>query len=1066
MTVHCAEQAILDRSEIRAPCGSIRISRSGRVEASAVPRLGSLVYEPPGMHRTILLLRTVCLLWKQGIRRHLWFVSSPETVGFIDQVMGCMEATDYDAVAEGKAPFTVVPASIPVFSPTALDEDSLLEGVCVLTYSALSSSTVVKRGNNSKRIPRLAQIVSWFYELDYFTYSNKLGTVDPTSLGHGLAIFDDFQRVSGVFTNLGVSKPLHTASQLMDIQARLANARVVYCAYGLGDSMEEFGGMDRLGLYERPISGGTQSSTLSEPNSGSDAFDLSADGSQENSDYTPENSTEQSAVPSIKPEANTPESVTISPVVSPTSSSRGSSIESANALVNASTHSKTILRSSTSFAFPLRDCRTMIRTGRLYGPEMQRLQVLMYKRFLKVQGALHEESIDYFEDIRMFEGQVTMRNLECRMSSPRVALYDSMIAYWNDLWVHITLANPSGSESGSSSVESMTLSRAYWTARSQFFTSLSMSMKYNSLSELLASFCSESGLGAHSDQKGVVPGQIALVLPAAGEGQEKSSEEALRGRATVDSPLVVLHNYLMRTFRCTDPHSLLSRYKLAGQPSTTDCCQKSDADAGADEGGFEDRGPSVLDSTEGVIEASSTEDEDQESQLNASSKKSRWIKRRPCIENYHMYNWSLLSSSGAGTSIQDLTLRSKHGFGAKSLRLGPYQSVTLSSGSRRSTVASASSRGISSQGDPEVDDGESVPDDDSQRRKSKRKYEDRKFAQLDSRRPLKGSSAAAATRGSEIPEYRRKQLSHGLMDKFAALVSPDLWSVIGFSVTDLLNRPESESFSSRVFVTRQVNSLHLPVQVPATTRHLIVLEPSASLNDWLAYRHSRVYGRETLAPLEPLTVTMVTSRRGAEARLLLGNVSNMALRGVTVDQWLTGPVDASRMDHANARSFAHAGLEQFISKHREFARSVASRPVDVARLADRIAVTLPIEAQTRCISAYLSEVRACRESDTKTKKPEPDKTLLMKSDSEPDPPGARYCHDVLRAAAVMTDEFDTLLAKYPSGAFPTRSCEKLPFRLQEHATTEDYSSHPRLGSVQLTFLDAPAAIVVDSARLV
>ncbi|KAL1559922.1 udp-glycosyltransferase [Salvia divinorum] len=97
------------------------------------------------------------------------------------------------------------------------------EGVVFSTYSSLIASS--ERGRS-----RLQQLVQWFGEMD------------------GLSVFDECHKAKNLVPEAG-GQPTKTGEAVLDIQARLPDARVIYCSATGASEPRNLGYMVRLGLW-------------------------------------------------------------------------------------------------------------------------------------------------------------------------------------------------------------------------------------------------------------------------------------------------------------------------------------------------------------------------------------------------------------------------------------------------------------------------------------------------------------------------------------------------------------------------------------------------------------------------------------------------------------------------------------------------------------------------------------------------------------------------------------------------------------------------------------------------
>ncbi|XP_057765219.1 protein FORGETTER 1 [Salvia miltiorrhiza] len=97
------------------------------------------------------------------------------------------------------------------------------EGVIFSTYSSLIASS--ERGRS-----RLHQLVQWFGDLD------------------GLIVFDECHKAKNLVPEAG-GQPTKTGEAVLDIQARLPEARVIYCSATGASEPRNLGYMVRLGLW-------------------------------------------------------------------------------------------------------------------------------------------------------------------------------------------------------------------------------------------------------------------------------------------------------------------------------------------------------------------------------------------------------------------------------------------------------------------------------------------------------------------------------------------------------------------------------------------------------------------------------------------------------------------------------------------------------------------------------------------------------------------------------------------------------------------------------------------------
>ncbi|KAJ9551193.1 hypothetical protein OSB04_015238 [Centaurea solstitialis] len=152
--------------------------------------------------------------WHHGRRKALWISVGSDLKFDARRDLDDVGATCIEVHALNKLPYS------------KLDSKSvgIREGVVFLTYSSLIASS--EKGRS-----RLQQLVQW-YGLDY----------------DGLIVFDECHKAKNLVPEAG-GQPTRTGEAVLEIQARLPEARVVYCSATGASEPRNLGYMVRLGLW-------------------------------------------------------------------------------------------------------------------------------------------------------------------------------------------------------------------------------------------------------------------------------------------------------------------------------------------------------------------------------------------------------------------------------------------------------------------------------------------------------------------------------------------------------------------------------------------------------------------------------------------------------------------------------------------------------------------------------------------------------------------------------------------------------------------------------------------------
>ncbi|KAK4398778.1 protein FORGETTER 1 [Sesamum angolense] len=151
--------------------------------------------------------------WQHGRRKALWISVGSDLKFDARRDLDDVGATCIEVHALNKLPYS------------KLDSKSVgvKEGVVFLTYSSLIASS--EKGRS-----RLHQLVQWCGQFD------------------GLIVFDECHKAKNLVPEAG-GQPTKTGEAVLDIQARLPQARVIYCSATGASEPRNMGYMVRLGLW-------------------------------------------------------------------------------------------------------------------------------------------------------------------------------------------------------------------------------------------------------------------------------------------------------------------------------------------------------------------------------------------------------------------------------------------------------------------------------------------------------------------------------------------------------------------------------------------------------------------------------------------------------------------------------------------------------------------------------------------------------------------------------------------------------------------------------------------------
>ncbi|KAJ0098751.1 hypothetical protein Patl1_19774 [Pistacia atlantica] len=179
-----------------------------------VLRAGFFVGDGAGVGKGRTVAGLIWENWHHGRRKALWISVGSDLKFDARRDLDDVGATCVKVHALNKLPYS------------KLDSRSLgiKEGVVFLTYSSLIASS--EKGRS-----RLQQLVQW------------------CGAGYdGLVIFDECHKAKNLVPEAG-SQPTRTGEAVLDIQARLPEARVVYCSATGASEPRNMGYMVRLGLW-------------------------------------------------------------------------------------------------------------------------------------------------------------------------------------------------------------------------------------------------------------------------------------------------------------------------------------------------------------------------------------------------------------------------------------------------------------------------------------------------------------------------------------------------------------------------------------------------------------------------------------------------------------------------------------------------------------------------------------------------------------------------------------------------------------------------------------------------
>ncbi|CAI7912606.1 unnamed protein product [Closterium sp. NIES-54] len=152
--------------------------------------------------------------WHQGRRRALWISIGPDLRFDARRDLDDIGATDIPVHALNKLPYGKLDSKA----------NKIKEGVLFLTYSTLIASAESRRS-------RLQQITQWC-----------------TPGFDGAIIFDECHKAKNLVPESG-GNATRTGEAVMELQAKLPNARVVYCSATGASEPRHVGYMTRLGLW-------------------------------------------------------------------------------------------------------------------------------------------------------------------------------------------------------------------------------------------------------------------------------------------------------------------------------------------------------------------------------------------------------------------------------------------------------------------------------------------------------------------------------------------------------------------------------------------------------------------------------------------------------------------------------------------------------------------------------------------------------------------------------------------------------------------------------------------------
>ncbi|XP_044468508.1 protein FORGETTER 1 [Mangifera indica] len=177
-------------------------------------RAGFFVGDGAGVGKGRTVAGLIWENWQQGRRKALWISVGSDLKFDARRDLDDVGATCVEVHALNKLPYS------------KLDSRSvgIKEGVVFLTYSSLIASS--EKGRS-----RLQQLVQW------------------CGAGYdGLIIFDECHKAKNLVPEAG-SQPTRTGEAVLDIQARLPEARVIYCSATGASEPRNMGYMVRLGLW-------------------------------------------------------------------------------------------------------------------------------------------------------------------------------------------------------------------------------------------------------------------------------------------------------------------------------------------------------------------------------------------------------------------------------------------------------------------------------------------------------------------------------------------------------------------------------------------------------------------------------------------------------------------------------------------------------------------------------------------------------------------------------------------------------------------------------------------------
>ena len=175
-------------------------------------RAGFFIGDGAGIGKGRTLAALILENWRRGRRRHVWISISS------------------DLKFDAKRDLEDLGARIQVhdlrkLSYGPLEEQGVDHGVVFLTYASLISA-------NKGKQSRLEQLVEWCGGKSFA----------------GCLLFDEAHKAKNLFPETG-SEPTKTGQAVVDIQAKLPGARVVYCSATGASSARNMGYMVRLGLW-------------------------------------------------------------------------------------------------------------------------------------------------------------------------------------------------------------------------------------------------------------------------------------------------------------------------------------------------------------------------------------------------------------------------------------------------------------------------------------------------------------------------------------------------------------------------------------------------------------------------------------------------------------------------------------------------------------------------------------------------------------------------------------------------------------------------------------------------